>query len=156
MYGVELIDSSRVESVETVYASDEEPYAPCGGIPSQHAHGDVGGIVRLCLLLAVNESGTEHYWIVRVSPHSLTFRWHLLNTLSRTMQHIMVISLEGYFHLYSIDLENGGECSLLEQYRYVGILRVAALLIRVFTFLVYWFWVMNLHFWMRNQGQLNM
>ena len=33
----------------------------------------------------------------------------------------MVISSEGYFYLYSIDLENGGECSLLKQYRYVGI-----------------------------------
>jgi autophagy-related protein 18 len=49
------------------------------------------------------------------------------------MPHVMVISSEGYFYLYSIDLENGGECSLLKQYRYVGILRVVALLIRVFT-----------------------
>ncbi|KAJ2911685.1 hypothetical protein MD484_g8727, partial [Candolleomyces efflorescens] len=28
----------------------------------------------------------------------------------------MVISSEGYFYLYSIDLEKGGECSLLKQY----------------------------------------
>jgi autophagy-related protein 18 len=32
------------------------------------------------------------------------------------MPHIMVISSEGYFYLYSIDLEKGGECSLLKQY----------------------------------------
>ncbi|KAJ2931073.1 hypothetical protein H1R20_g5985, partial [Candolleomyces eurysporus] len=36
--------------------------------------------------------------------------------LSGTMPHIMVISSEGYFYLYSIDLEKGGECSLLKQY----------------------------------------
>lgn len=31
----------------------------------------------------------------------------------------MVISSEGYFYSYSIDLENGGECLLMKQYRYV-------------------------------------
>ena len=31
----------------------------------------------------------------------------------------MVISADGYFYSYNIDLENGGECSLLKQYRYV-------------------------------------
>lgn len=31
----------------------------------------------------------------------------------------MVISSEGYYYSYSIDLENGGECSLLKQYRFV-------------------------------------
>ncbi|EAU83049.2 autophagy-type protein 18 [Coprinopsis cinerea okayama7 len=36
--------------------------------------------------------------------------------LSGTMPHVMVISSEGYFYLYSIDLENGGECALLKQY----------------------------------------
>ncbi|EDR01283.1 uncharacterized protein LACBIDRAFT_254718 [Laccaria bicolor S238N-H82] len=41
--------------------------------------------------------------------------------LSGTMPHVMVISSEGYFYLYSIDLENGGECSLLKQYRCVQI-----------------------------------
>lgn len=38
--------------------------------------------------------------------------------LSGTMPQVMVISSEGYFYSYSIDLENGGECSLLKQYRY--------------------------------------
>ena len=32
----------------------------------------------------------------------------------------MVISSEGYFYSYNIDLENGGECSLMKQYRFVG------------------------------------
>ena len=31
----------------------------------------------------------------------------------------MVISSDGYFYSYSIDLERGGECSLLKQYRYI-------------------------------------
>ena len=33
------------------------------------------------------------------------------------MPHVMVISSEGYFYSYNIDLENGGECSLMKQYR---------------------------------------
>ncbi|KAF8172667.1 WD40 repeat-like protein [Pholiota molesta] len=36
--------------------------------------------------------------------------------LSGTMPHVMVLSSEGYFYLYSIDLEKGGECSLMKQY----------------------------------------
>jgi len=36
--------------------------------------------------------------------------------LSGTMPQVMVISAEGYFYLYSIDLDNGGECSLMKQY----------------------------------------
>ncbi|KXN92837.1 Autophagy-related protein 18 [Leucoagaricus sp. SymC.cos] len=36
--------------------------------------------------------------------------------LSGTMPQVMVISSEGYFYSYSIDLENGGECTLLKQY----------------------------------------
>ncbi|CAA7257425.1 unnamed protein product [Cyclocybe aegerita] len=36
--------------------------------------------------------------------------------LSGTMPHVMVLSSEGYLYLYSIDLEKGGECSLMKQY----------------------------------------
>ncbi|KAH9954773.1 WD40 repeat-like protein [Russula dissimulans] len=36
--------------------------------------------------------------------------------LSGTMPQIMVVSSEGYFYSYNIDLENGGECSLMKQY----------------------------------------
>jgi hypothetical protein len=39
--------------------------------------------------------------------------------LSSTMPQVMVISSEGYFYSYNIDLENGGECSLMKQYRFV-------------------------------------
>ena len=35
------------------------------------------------------------------------------------MPQVMVLSSEGYFYSYNIDLENGGECSLMKQYRYV-------------------------------------
>lgn len=41
--------------------------------------------------------------------------------ISGTMPHVMVISSEGYFYSYNIDLENGGECSLMKQYRYVSL-----------------------------------
>lgn len=36
--------------------------------------------------------------------------------LSPTMPQVMVISSEGYFYSYSIDLELGGECALMKQY----------------------------------------
>ncbi|KAG8771309.1 autophagy protein [Serendipita sp. 397] len=36
--------------------------------------------------------------------------------LSGTMPQVMVLSSEGYLYLYNIDLENGGECSLMKQY----------------------------------------
>ena len=35
------------------------------------------------------------------------------------MPQVMVLSSEGYFYSYNIDLENGGECSLMKQYRSV-------------------------------------
>lgn len=41
-------------------------------------------------------------------------------TVIRTMPQIMVVSSEGYFYSYSIDLENGGECSLMKQYSCVA------------------------------------
>lgn len=36
--------------------------------------------------------------------------------LSGTMPQVMVISSDGYFYSYNIDLDNGGECTLLKQY----------------------------------------
>jgi hypothetical protein len=36
----------------------------------------------------------------------------------RTMPQVMVISSEGYFYCYNIDLENGGECTLQKQFRW--------------------------------------
>jgi len=39
--------------------------------------------------------------------------------LSGTLPHVMVISSEGYFYAYNIDLENGGECTLMRQYSLV-------------------------------------
>ncbi|KAF7437592.1 autophagy protein [Pleurotus ostreatus] len=36
--------------------------------------------------------------------------------LSGTMPQIMVVSSEGYFYAYSIDLEKGGECALMKQF----------------------------------------
>ena len=37
------------------------------------------------------------------------------------MPQVMVISSEGFFYSYSIDLENGGECTLMKQYRLVSL-----------------------------------
>ncbi|CAG8495411.1 4519_t:CDS:2 [Acaulospora morrowiae] len=36
--------------------------------------------------------------------------------LSNTTPQVMVVTSEGYFYQYNIDLENGGECVLLKQY----------------------------------------
>ena len=41
----------------------------------------------------------------------------LMFGVRRTMPQVMVLSSEGYFYSYNIDLENGGECSLMKQYR---------------------------------------
>ncbi|KJA13208.1 hypothetical protein HYPSUDRAFT_49986 [Hypholoma sublateritium FD-334 SS-4] len=65
-------------------------------------------------------------------PHTLTELWEparafaslrlptsgarTVVALSGTMPHVMVLSSEGYFYLYSIDLEKGGECALMKQY----------------------------------------
>ncbi|CAG8575041.1 4741_t:CDS:2 [Acaulospora colombiana] len=40
--------------------------------------------------------------------------------LSNTTPQVMVVTSEGYFYQYNIDLENGGECVLLKQYRQVS------------------------------------
>lgn len=37
--------------------------------------------------------------------------------LDRSLPQVMVISSDGYFYSYHIDLEHGGECSLQKQYR---------------------------------------
>jgi len=36
------------------------------------------------------------------------------------MPQVMVISSEEYFYLYNIDLDNGGECALVKQYKWVS------------------------------------
>ncbi|KAI9489406.1 WD40-repeat-containing domain protein [Zychaea mexicana] len=40
-----------------------------------------------------------------------------LVALSSTTPQVMVVTSEGYFYQFNIDLENGGECVLLKQYR---------------------------------------
>jgi autophagy-related protein 18 len=37
-------------------------------------------------------------------------------TLGRTVPQVMVISSEGMFQAYNIDLEHGGECSLMKEF----------------------------------------
>ncbi len=48
-------------------------------------------------------------------------------TMPRTMPQVMVLSSEGYLYLYSIDLEKGGECSLIKQYKYATFVSARAL-----------------------------
>jgi hypothetical protein len=43
-----------------------------------------------------------------------------LELTSRTVPQVMVISSEGMFQAYNIDLENGGECSLMKEFSYVS------------------------------------
>ena len=50
-----------------------------------------------------------------LQARNLTYR----QSNRRTMPQVMVLSSEGYFYSYNIDLENGGECSLMKQYRSV-------------------------------------
>ena len=50
-----------------------------------------------------------------LQARNLTYR----QSIRRTMPQVMVLSSEGYFYSYNIDLENGGECSLMKQYRCV-------------------------------------
>ena len=38
------------------------------------------------------------------------------------MPQVMIISSDGYFYLYNIDLENGGECALIKQYKCVRVM----------------------------------
>lgn len=60
-------------------------------------------------------------------------------TKCRTMPHVMVISSEGFFYSYNIDLENGGECSLMKQYRFVsGLLVLLPCLLTDVILAVYW------------------
>jgi autophagy-related protein 18 len=56
----------------------------------------------------------------------LSFLCVILIRPVRTMPQVMVVSSEGYFYAYNIDLENGGECSLMKQYRY-AVLRSAGM-----------------------------
>ncbi|KIJ95580.1 hypothetical protein K443DRAFT_11295 [Laccaria amethystina LaAM-08-1] len=76
---IERKKSSSLDSSETVNASAEKPYALCRGIPSQHVHGDVGAVARLCL------------------PPAATERAQSIVALSGTMPHVTVLFSEEYF-----------------------------------------------------------
>ncbi|EIW71497.1 hypothetical protein TREMEDRAFT_71180 [Tremella mesenterica DSM 1558] len=41
--------------------------------------------------------------------------------MSGTVPQVMVISSEGFFQAYNIDLENGGECSLMKEFPLLGV-----------------------------------
>ncbi|KAK9457279.1 WD40-repeat-containing domain protein [Dipodascopsis uninucleata] len=40
--------------------------------------------------------------------------------ISATSPHVIVVTSEGYFYQYSIDLEKGGECTMIKQYSLLG------------------------------------
>lgn len=50
------------------------------------------------------------------SPSGLRFARRADLVRVRTSPHVMVITSEGLFQSYLIDLENGGECSLVKEF----------------------------------------
>ena len=73
--------------------------------------------VRDFAYLRLPTSGTRS--IVALSPCVFSIFNFSNSWLFRTMPQVMVISSEGYFYLYNIDLDNGGECALVKQYKCV-------------------------------------
>ena len=81
--------------------------------------------VRDFAYLRMPSSGTR--CVVALSPYVLSLSLSLrcgscLMTCCRTMPQVMIISSDGYFYLYNIDLENGGECALIKQYKCVRVM----------------------------------
>ncbi|KAJ7196287.1 WD40 repeat-like protein [Mycena pura] len=63
---------------------------------------------------------TRDFAFLRLPPPAVTgngaMERRCVVGLSSTTPHAMVISSDGYFYAYSIDLEKGGECVLVKQY----------------------------------------
>ncbi|CAG8682792.1 4618_t:CDS:2 [Dentiscutata erythropus] len=90
--------------------------------------GSVGAIRRQSLHLGRTVAGSVGNYL----PDALTEMWEPTRdfaylklpssgvqsvvALSNTTPQVMVVTSEGYFYQYNIDLENGGECVLLKQY----------------------------------------
>jgi hypothetical protein len=107
---------SKVKSEEAVTWACEGRHRRCGRVSSECTYGSLGAIARFRVLATANQRGALYSGTERVSfldPVTCAS----LKCCFRTMPQVMVISSDGYFYSYSIDLENGGECSLMKQYR---------------------------------------
>lgn len=47
------------------------------------------------------------------------FRFRSRLNLNSNSSHVLVITAEGLYQAYAIDLESGGECALVREYQYV-------------------------------------
>ncbi|RIB12936.1 WD40-repeat-containing domain protein [Gigaspora rosea] len=97
-------------------------------IDGKKKSGSVGAIRRSSLHLGRTVAGSVGNYL----PDALTEMWEPTRdfaylklpssgvqsvvALSNTTPQVMVVTSEGYFYQYNIDLENGGECVLLKQY----------------------------------------
>lgn len=70
----------------------------------------------------MNICGLAVYVFVPLSEHFLNFFVTRLFYLCRTNPMLLVATSEGYFYQYSVDIENGGECVLTKQFRYVELI----------------------------------
>ncbi|KAL4252706.1 Autophagy-related protein 18 [Abortiporus biennis] len=125
-----------------LYWLSQTPSSPSGSIDSKDSNTQAleggyeafidkkknGGVSRRSLHLTKNITSSVGGYL----PNTLTEMWEpsrdfaflrlptsgtrCVVAMSGTMPQVMVISSDGYFYCYSIDLENGGECTLLKQY----------------------------------------
>ena len=111
----------KVGITPEICAPHQEPDGLCGRVPPEHAHGDVGAVARLCVPPTTHKRRTMYRSPQRVRYSFLdpAIPTQVLTPAHSSMPQVMVLSSEGYFYSYNIDLENGGECSLMKQYRYV-------------------------------------
>ncbi|SNX86499.1 related to ATG18 - Phosphatidylinositol 3,5-bisphosphate-binding protein [Melanopsichium pennsylvanicum] len=113
-------------------AGGYEALMSVGGSNKSRSGGRSGGISgtlrRRSMALGRGISGSVGGYL----PNSLTEMWEpsrdfaflklptqgvsSVVALSATTPHVMVVTSEGYFYSYAIDLENGGECILQKQY----------------------------------------
>lgn len=96
--------------------------------PSSSSGGISGTLRRRSMALGRGITGSVGGYL----PNSLTEMWEpsrdfaflklptpgvsSVVALSSTTPHVMVVTSEGYFYSYNIDLEHGGECVLMKQY----------------------------------------
>ncbi|KAH9164586.1 WD40 repeat-like protein [Lactarius sanguifluus] len=131
------LGTGRSSSTSSVNSSkDDHATSPSGSVDSRDGagalEGGAGGVSSSLRRRSLNLTKNITSSVGGYLPNTLTEMWEpsrdfaflklptsgarCIVALSGTMPQIMVVSSEGYFYSYSIDLENGGECSLMKQY----------------------------------------
>ncbi|KAF8346793.1 hypothetical protein F5887DRAFT_1072884 [Amanita rubescens] len=90
-------DKGVINFEEKVAENDQDPLAFSRRVSTAY----VGACAVFCIFEVTNQTRS----IIVLSP---------------TMPQVMVISYEGYFYLYNIDLDNGCECTFVKQYKWVS------------------------------------